>query len=288
MMKLRSGIGLLIFLGTIHQLFAQASWPQVHVEARPWTRWWWLGNAVDSEGIAYQLQALHDAGFGGVEITPIYGVHGYEQKEIPYLSPRWMQMLQYTMQQAHRLHMKVDMNNGTGWPFGGPQIPLDEAASKAIFQTYTLHGGESLTEKIIVKDPRQQHIARLQALMAFSDRSEKINLTSRVDTTGRLHWQAPPGRWLLIAVFNGKTLQQVKRAAPGGEGWVWIIFPGRHCKPICNVLPRLSRPLIVRFRIVFLMIPMRCLVPTGQIICLKPFNDCEATICASIYPHCWE
>ena len=227
MMKLRSGMGLLIFLGTIHQLFAQASWPQVHVEARPWTRWWWLGNAVDSEGIAYQLQALHDAGFGGVEITPIYGVHGYEQKEIPYLSPWWMQMLQYTMQQAHRLHMKVDMNNGTGWPFGGPQIPLDEAASKAIFQTYTLHGGESLTEKIIVRDPRQQHIARLQTLMAFSDQGEKINLTSRVDTTGRLHWQAPPGRWLLIAVFNGKTLQQVKRAAPGGEGWVMDHFSGK-------------------------------------------------------------
>ncbi|WP_177224192.1 glycosyl hydrolase [Thermoflavifilum thermophilum] len=223
MMKLRLRIYLLMFLAA-HQALAQTPWPQVHVEARPWTRWWWLGNAVDTAGIAYQLQALHDAGFGGVEITPIYGVHGFEKQEIPYLSDRWMQMLQYTIRKAHQLHMEVDMNNGTGWPFGGPQIPLDEAASKVIFQTYILHGGESLTEKIFAKDPRQKSIAKLQALMAFSDQHEKLDLTSKVDTFGYLHWQAPPGKWLLIAVFNGKTLQKVKRAAPGGEGWVMDHF----------------------------------------------------------------
>lgn len=193
-------------------------------QAQPWTRWWWLGNAVDTAGIAYQLQALHDAGFGGVEITPIYGVNGYEKQEIPYLSNRWMQMFQFTIQKAHQLNMQVDMNNGTGWPFGGPQISLAQAASKVIFQTYELDGRKNLSEKITVKDPRQQRVAKLQTLMAFSERGEKLNLTNRVDSLGILHWQAPSGKWLLIAVFNGKTLQRVKRAAPGGEGWVMDHF----------------------------------------------------------------
>lgn len=37
---------------------------------------------------------------------------------------------------------------------------------------------------------------------------------------GKLEWNAPKGEWKLIALFVGKTLQKVKRAAPGGEGYV--------------------------------------------------------------------
>ena len=31
------------------------SWPAITKEAKPWTRWWWLGSAVDQEGITYRL-----------------------------------------------------------------------------------------------------------------------------------------------------------------------------------------------------------------------------------------
>ena len=37
---------------------------------RPWTRWWWPGNAVSDAGITAQLEAMAAAGLGGVEITP--------------------------------------------------------------------------------------------------------------------------------------------------------------------------------------------------------------------------
>jgi len=38
--------------------------------------------------------------------------------------------------------MVVDMNNGTGWPFGGPGVSLEDAATKAIFQHYTVAAGK--------------------------------------------------------------------------------------------------------------------------------------------------
>ena len=41
---------------------------------KPWTRWWWPGNAVDKENLTRQLEQIAAAGFGGVEVTPIYGV----------------------------------------------------------------------------------------------------------------------------------------------------------------------------------------------------------------------
>lgn len=75
-----------------------------------------------------------------------------------------MRMLSLAYAEASRNGMKIEMNNGTGWPFGGPEITLDKAAKKAFFS----------------KDP----------------------------VTGR------------IKLSIGNTKQKVKRAAPGGEGYV--------------------------------------------------------------------
>jgi hypothetical protein len=200
------------------------SWPDVRQENKPFTRWWWFGNAVDTAGIHHNLEALQKAGFGGVEITPIYGVKGFESHFIDYLSPKWMKMLQFTIDDAKRLDMEVDMTTGTGWPFGGPQIPIQEAASKVIFQKYYLKSGEILDEPIVAKSPVQKDIAPLQMLMAYSGNGQKINLTKEVSTNGNLTWKAPEGNWQLIAVFNGKTLQKVKRSSPGGAGWVMDHF----------------------------------------------------------------
>lgn len=49
------------------------------------------------------------------------------------------------------------------------------------------------------------------------------DLTSKIEN-GKLVWKAPKGEWRLIAAFVGKTFQKVKRAAPGGEGYVMNHF----------------------------------------------------------------
>ena len=36
-------------------LYAQ-EWPAVRPEARPATRWWWLGSAVDATNLTYNLE----------------------------------------------------------------------------------------------------------------------------------------------------------------------------------------------------------------------------------------
>lgn len=104
-------------------------------EAKPYARWWWLGSAVDKEGLTYNLEEMARAGIGGVEITPIYGVKGNDANELSYLSPAWMSALAHTQKEAARLGMEVDMATGTGWPFGGPLVSEKEAATKAIFKT---------------------------------------------------------------------------------------------------------------------------------------------------------
>lgn len=196
-------------------------WPQITTEAKPWTRWWWLGSDVDSVNLAYNLETLSQAGIGGVEITPIYGVKGRESHYIDYLSPKWMEMLDFVEAEASRLGMLVDMNTGTGWPFGGPDVTIEDAATKAIFLEYNLQGGNQLQELIVVNDNRQKEFAYLDKLIAYSSAGEKIDLTDKVNASGKLEWTAPANDdFKLVALFVGKTLQKVKRAAPGGEGYV--------------------------------------------------------------------
>ena len=116
---------------------AAQSWPQATQEAKPGIRWWWLGSAVDKKNLQWTMREYAEHGIGAVEITPIYGVQGNEQlkdgkfvpgKNIDYLSDRWMDMLRFTQSQGALQDIEIDMATGTGWPFGGPWVPLEESA----------------------------------------------------------------------------------------------------------------------------------------------------------------
>jgi hypothetical protein len=200
-------------------------WPEISRDARPWTRWWWMGNAVDENNITRLMKEYHDAGFGGVEITPIYGAVGFENQYIKYLSPQWLKMLDIAVGKAGKNDMGVDMNLGTGWPFGGPQIKVPAAASKLIVKTWEIKAGKPFRDKVILEDLRQIRAgAELQLLIASNRNGKAFDITAAVDSAGKLSWTPDTGKWKLTAAFCGKTLQQVKRAAPGGEGLVMDHF----------------------------------------------------------------
>lgn len=194
-------------------------WPTVKPETKPWTRWWWMGSAVDKKNITSQLNTYQKAGFGGVEVVPIYGAIGYESKYIPYLSPQWMKMLDHTVNQSDALNMGVIISVGTGWPIGGPQVSAEDAATKLVIQQYALKGTETLKDKILIIDPKQKDVAKLSALMAYGSDGTALDITDKVQADGSLAWTPPQGDWKLFAAFAGKTRQAVKRAAPGGEGY---------------------------------------------------------------------
>jgi rhamnogalacturonyl hydrolase YesR len=122
--------GLLAFPLAVFSQDSVADWYPVSTENKPFVRWWWLGSAVDREGLTYNLEQFAAKGIGGVEITPIYGVQGNEANDIDFLSPEWMEMYRFVCDEGKRLGIEVDMNCGTGWPFGGPGISERYAAKK--------------------------------------------------------------------------------------------------------------------------------------------------------------
>lgn len=175
---------------------AAQSWPEVTPEMRPGTRWWWLGSAVDSLNLTRSLGQYAGAGLGSVEITPIYGVQGNEQADISYLSPRWMGMLGHVEDVAAANSMLVDMNQGTGWPFGGPEVTTDYSACKVLFLVDTVGANMMPVKTLPDKEtPFAKEIASSRRTL-------------------------PDGRQEVIRAFESRTRQMVKRAAPGGEGYV--------------------------------------------------------------------
>ena len=198
------------------------NWPEAKQEAKPGVRWWWLGSAVDKDNLLWNLKQYADHGIGAVEITPIYGVQGNDKNNIPYLSDRWMDMLRYTGEQCRQNGIELDMATGTGWPFGGPWVPLEESACKVLFVDTTFTGKKA--EGLLLQVPeKDRKYSRLQKVMVYGP-TGAIDVTSAMQN-GLLTWQAPKGtkkqdKWRVIAVYIRYGVMKVKRAAPGGEGLV--------------------------------------------------------------------
>ncbi|MCB9260500.1 MAG: glycoside hydrolase family 2 protein [Ignavibacteriales bacterium] len=243
-------------------------WPKINNETKPWTRWWWHGSAVTKEGLTSNLETIEEAGLGGVEITPIYGVKGFEDKDISFLSTEWMEILSYTLQEGERLKLGVDLANASGWPFGGPWITADDACKNVKYKIFELKEGEKLKDKIeFIQEPLVRAVGHkvdisevifpisenknlqelaldqvrfekkipLQTLIAYNQLNESIDLTDKVDENNILNWTASKGEWKIYAVFQGWHGKMVERAGKGGEGNVIDHFSESAAKKFLEV-----------------------------------------------------
>jgi len=221
--KFLTGLALLLSVG-FSVPAANTAWPEIRTENKPGVRWWWMGSAVDQKNLTWNLEQLSQVGIGSVEITPIYGVQGNDANEIDYLSPKWMQMLKFTQSEAKRLNMQVDMNGATGWPFGGPQIDAEHAATKQYIQRYPIKavpGGKAKKQTLVIQaeELNQRPVSKILSILFVGTDGgrERIQLSSLKDSLLTYNI-AQDGE--LFVLFSGKTFQQVKRAAPGGQGLV--------------------------------------------------------------------
>lgn len=206
-------------------------------ETKPWTRWWWEGNAVRTTDLDTVMRKYQEANLGGLEITPIYGIHGYEDRFKDFLSPEWVDLFLYTLQEAKQLGLGIDLANASGWPFGGPWVTPEDACKTLAYKTYQLKEGEQLGEPVRYKEEGFVRLAGhtpvkladlkepvsanadLQTLAldqvrykkelpliivtANSDKGECLDLTSKIKPDGTLDWTAPQGDWTICALFQG-------------------------------------------------------------------------------------
>ena len=169
-------------------------------------RWWWFGPAVTEKEIIRQLKLMKNVGIGGVELAVMYPL--CLDNEMDYMSERFLTLVAFAAKTAKRLKMRFDLTLCSGWPFGGPHIPLEMSARKLYMK-----------EMEIVRNEEGIFMPGLDAeetlLKAFCNNKELS-----VENNSVLVPETLESAKTITLIISSFTKQMVKRAALGAEGLV--------------------------------------------------------------------
>ena len=251
------GWGGLLFLFST-SAFAQPM-PQSTDTTKPGVRWWWMGSALDKENISWSMKQFADCGIGAVEITPIYGVLNNDKNNIEFLSPQWMEMLRFVQSEGKKNNIQIDMATGTGWPFGGPWVPMEETASRLLVSDTTIHSSQirkfsinlpkpeliQIDDSVFVEEPDTlPGDKQLIGVYAYRQSGGKGDTFMRLNVNAKgilepldKKKKIAKGDWRIITLWKRMAIMNVKRAAPGGTGFVVDHFSK---KAVLNYLKHIS------------------------------------------------
>ena len=233
-------------------IYAQTSITNLHQNfenppnnARPMVRWWWFGLAAQKPEILRELQQMKADGIGGAELAfeypqvlddPAKGL-----KNLPFLSPEFLDDVNYAQTEGRKLGLRIDVTLGSGWPYGGPATTLSEAsghlriaeiplpANATSLPKLKLAEGESIISVAVANgEPKHWDAATAKTISA--------------DQTEHLTPSASPRTALFFIASH--TKQQVKRAAVGAEGYVLDPFSRQ---AVANHLKSVGEPLLKAF-----------------------------------------
>lgn len=200
----------------------------------PFVRWWWNGDKVEAAELIRELHLLKDAGIGGVEINPIKfpdNTDDLGKKSLPWLSDKWIEMLQVTFNEAKSLNMTCDLLVGSGWPFGAEFLTGDERADIIVNYSEELEGpidyeisedGLFCSANPAISSPfigRTMELLSLQlAPEPFEKLNQAIDLKNNKSSDGTYKFKVPDGKYVLFALVKIHGFLEVINGAPGATG----------------------------------------------------------------------
>ena len=245
--------------------FNPAQFAQPSREFGPMTRWWWPGADVDQVEIDRELEKFAANGFAGVEIQPFtMGLNPEAEaaeraRVMSWDTEAFYETLRKTLESAASRELIVDLNNGSGWPTGGPHIALEDNFRTLLFRETTVSGGQEVSWELEPPDPPLSAYVSLAMLgtlggdgngVHFPEAAELVAITavrivrdersrwpwsvsdqvvldpaSAVDITASangdtLTWTAPEGEWRLISFWSLPDGEQPAVLAKTPRGFV--------------------------------------------------------------------
>ncbi len=182
-------------------------------EARIMMRWWWFGPSITKQELEREIRAMKDGGIGGFEVQPVYPVNLDDVEtgiHTPaFLSDEFLDLLRYASESARKQGMRIDVTLGSGWPYGGPHVPIAQAAGRLRVQRVKYDGS---SRRIPVPS-----IGTGEALIAAY--AGTIELADIRDGAVWLPADVKPPAEIQFFI-SSRTGQMVKRASLGAEGYV--------------------------------------------------------------------
>lgn len=122
---------------------AAEKFAQSPAESRPWCYWHWQNGHADEASITADLEAMAKIGFGGFLLSDSRGYWDDDDHlsvpapEIEVMSPRWRELVQYSLREARRLGLKVTFNTATsGGKMCGPWKVGADAPKRLMCRVY--------------------------------------------------------------------------------------------------------------------------------------------------------
>ncbi len=171
-------------------------------DARMRMYWRIFGPGWQKSEINYQLDQVRSAGIGGLMAYFMYpfSVDNPASGAINqrFLSPEFLDTFAFAAQAAHQRGLRFGVNGGTGWPYGGANVSIENSAHK-------LH---EVQVRLGSAPPKLGANDRLVAAFAGNRLLDLHSQTGfPVENALKLYVESP-------------TRQQVKRASYGAEGFV--------------------------------------------------------------------
>ncbi|HEX4921680.1 MAG TPA: glycosyl hydrolase, partial [Candidatus Bathyarchaeia archaeon] len=189
-------------------------------------RWWWFGPAVTKSEIKRELQQMKSAGIGGVEIATLYPLSLDDPQSgfhnMTFLSDEHLDALRFAASEARELGLRVDITLGSGWPFGGPHIPVTQAAGAMRVETVEIpSGAKSITIPGITTGERLEAVFLVPGPRYALAVQEASRVQEPVIEHGRLQISSQMnGPSAAVFFISSRTGMTVKRPAIGAEGFV--------------------------------------------------------------------
>ncbi|HWK04843.1 MAG TPA: glycosyl hydrolase [Puia sp.] len=200
---------------------------------RPFVRWWWNGDKVEKAELARELRLMKDAGIGGVEINPIKfppRTDDLGKPAIQWLSPEWIDLLQFTLKEAESLGLTCDLIVGSGWPFGAEYLRGEERSQVVLIGTHKLEGPldyeVSLFDLFKEADPavtspfagRRMEMLSVQLVPAKLNSMDQVQDLSAQIKEGGVTVKIPDGKYVLYGLVKVTGSMEVINGAPGANG----------------------------------------------------------------------
>ncbi len=219
MKKLSAIVFILSFSITAFSQTLQKGFQSPPNDSRIMMRWWWFGPAVTKAEIERELKTMKDGGIGGVEVQPVYPLLPDDAKagikNIPYLSDEFLDMLKFTADKSKELGMRMDLTLGSGWSFGGPNVPIADANTQLKFEKAKI---DANTRRVPL--PSMIHVEKLLgAFLLKPDKTWEELTNIKEDNVFLTAEDAKKGTEVLFVV-QSRSGMQVKRPSVGGEGYV--------------------------------------------------------------------
>lgn len=232
--------GLLTFTvtasATLEERFQNPNSETLPADSQVGAFWFWA-NTVTKEGIHRDLEEMKRAGIRRA-VLGMTKAHSatVETGGVVFLTPEWLALFRYALDEAERLGIKISAVMSNGWYQGADWVTPEMGAQMLVWSETPVTGPSTFAKAL--PDPNKfrkgRHAGISQqakghfkpvAVLAYrqNDKGELIKdsmvkLDDKVQPDGTLNWSVPDGKWSIFRFAYVPNFVRMKQDSPGFTG----------------------------------------------------------------------